>query len=86
MLCVIVLSVVLQSAIYANQTYQYQVGNGGIHLSINYSVSNETKWDKLWPNTKDFRLINYLFNTTDIHSIIRQIVTEFYWIFQHLNE
>jgi len=62
------------------------LGSGDIRLSINYSVSNETKRDEYWPNTEDFRLLNYSFNTGNIRSMIGQIVTEFYRIFQHLNE
>ncbi len=65
---------------------QSRIGNGGIRLGINYSVSNETKWEEKWPNTEDFRLINYSFNTGNIRSIIGQIVTKFYRIFQQLNE
>jgi hypothetical protein len=47
---------------------------------------NETKQDKKWPNTEDFRLENYSFNTGNICSMIGQIVTEFYQIFQHFNK
>ncbi len=68
-----------------NHPYLY-IGSGSIHLGINYSVLNEMKRHEQWPSTKDFRLENYLFDTRSIHSMIGQIVTEFYWIFQHLNE
>ncbi len=44
---------------------------------------NKTNSD---PNTEDFRLENYLFNTGNIRSMIGQIVTEFDQIFQHLNK
>ncbi len=62
------------------------VGSGGIHLSINYSVLDETKQYEKWPNTEDFGLENYLLNTGNIRSMIGPMVTEFYQIFQHLNE
>ncbi len=62
------------------------IGNGGINLGINYSVLNEMKQYKLWPNAEHFRLVNYSFNTGNIHSIIGQIVTEFNQIFEWLNE
>ncbi len=62
------------------------LGSGGIRLGINYSVLNEMKRYEQWPNTKDFRLENYSFNTGNICLMIGQIVTEFYQFFQHLNE
>ncbi len=63
-----------------------RIGNSSICIGINYSVLNKTKRYEWWPNTEDFRLVNYSFNTGTIHSTIGQIVTEFYQIFQHLNE
>ena len=53
---------------------------------MNYSVLNETKQNEEWPNTEDFRLVNYSFNTRNIRSMIGLIVTEIYQIFQHLNK
>jgi hypothetical protein len=61
--------------------------NRGIHLGFNYWVSIETKQNEYWPNTKDFRLVNYSFNTGNICSKIGQIVTDLWRIFQQqLNE
>jgi hypothetical protein len=54
-----------------------EVTNGGIHLGMNYSVLNKMKWNKLWPKTKNFILVNYLFNAENILSKIVQIVTDF---------
>jgi hypothetical protein len=44
---------------------------------------NGTNSDRI---PKDFRFVNYLFNTGNIRSMIGQIVTEFHQMFQHLNE
>ncbi len=74
------------SPIFVVEYMSLSIGNGGIHLGINYSVSNEMKRDEQWPNTEDFRLLNYSFNTGNIRSIIGEIVTEFYQIFQQLNK
>ncbi len=63
-----------------------RLSNGIIRIDINNSVLNETKQYKQWPNIEDFGLVNYSFNTGNICSKIGQIVTEFYLIFQHLNE
>jgi len=52
------------------------LGNGGIRIGINYLVLNKTKWYEWWLNTKDFRLVNYLFTTRNICSKIGQIVTK----------
>ncbi len=41
----------------------------------------EMKRDKQWPNTKDFWPLNYSFNTGNIRSKIRKIVTKVYQIF-----
>jgi hypothetical protein len=63
------------------------LSNGSICLCMNYSVLNETKWNKKWLNTEDFRLVNYSFNTGNICSNIGQIVTDFFLqIFQQLNK
>jgi hypothetical protein len=58
---------------------------GSIRLGINYSVLNQTKQYEQCLNTQDFRLVNYLFSTGNIHSKIGQTVTKFYQIFEHLN-
>ncbi len=63
-----------------------RLSNGGIELSINYSVLNEMKWNEQWPNTEDLRLVNYLFNTGNINSKIGQILIDLWWIFQQLKE
>jgi hypothetical protein len=63
------------------------VNNGGIHFGMNYSVLNETKQNKMnSDHTKDFRLVNYSFNTGNIRSKIGQIVTDLWWTFQQLNK
>ncbi len=62
------------------------LGNSGIHLGINYLVSNETKWNEYWLNAEGFRLVNNSFNTRNIHSKIGQIVTDLWQIFQQLYE
>ncbi len=59
------------------------ISNSCIHLGINYKVSNEMNRDEKWPNTKDFRLVNYSFNTRNICSKIGQIVTDLWWIFNN---
>ncbi len=64
-----------------SQCQQSGVGNGGICICINYLVLNEMKRYKQRSNTKDFRLVNYSFDTGYIRSKIGQIVTEFYRIF-----
>jgi hypothetical protein len=71
---------VMQQSILLDPFVSYEnnkVSNGGICLGMNYLVLNETKQNELWPNTKDFRLVNYLFNTGNICSKIGQIVTDF---------
>ncbi len=56
--------------------YQWQLSYDSICLGNNYWVLNETKQYKQQPNTEHFGLVNYSFNTLNIHSkIIGQIVT-----------
>ncbi len=62
------------------------LGDGGIHIGINYVVLNEMKQYEYWPYTEDFRLVSYLFNTENICSKTGQIVTEFHPIVQHLSK
>ncbi len=71
------------------RAWEHALGNCDIQSGtnyLNYSVLNETKRNELSPNTEDFRLVKYSFNTRNIYSKIGQIVTEFYQIYQHLNE
>jgi hypothetical protein len=66
--------------------FRLELNIGGIQFRVKLFSVFETKWDKQWPNTEDFRLVNYSFNTGNTHSKIRQIVTKFYRIFEHLNK
>ncbi len=59
---------------------------GNCNISTSYSIYFESNWYKLWPNTKFFSSVNYSINTLNIHSTIGKIVTDFWWIFQQLNE
>ncbi len=53
-----------------------ELGNGGIHIGINYLVLNEANEMNSDQNTEDFRLVKHLFNKRNICSKIGQIVTD----------
>ncbi len=56
------------------------LSNCNIWSCTNYLVYFETNSYEWWQNTDFFSLVNYSFNTGNIHSKIGQIVTDFWWI------
>jgi len=45
--------------LHLNVANPSMLGNGGICLSMSYSVLNEIKRNEWWPNNEYFRLVNY---------------------------